>query len=384
MRFPRRVGFLLLGMLLSPIGAWAQKHQVTRFSAVPQNRVIGRTFPVVEEILRIDCVASNQHLSCSSESELIVENSTGSVGELTLEVDLHASQLKVFSREVPLLEPEGQFVKNGVVALNPGTTRITVTIPNAFEVDASVQASTVIAPVIVTRHPQLARYPGRPTGAELTLQSVAATKRWKEVRQTRILVTYPGDWERLTGIPECTKATATEVGCTKPAPDGRVTLEWVTQPNTDSLKPISRLFPLAPEGPLLTNGGLLLGIGWGGGGGCLGCIEAARFRVGYETGINIRDLLGLFIEYSPSERVMLIPTLERAILPNLGRIPAMTAGIGFPVKISPDLQAGIRGQLSLTWPLRRTASLGFFATLDHLLGENKFHHPVGIGLQLGI
>jgi hypothetical protein len=76
--------------------------------------------------------------------------------------------------------------------------------------------------------------------------------------------------------------------------------------------------------------------------------------------------------------------VERAILPNLGRIPAIAAGIGFPVIISPDLQAGIRGQLSLTWPLKRTASLGFFATLDHLLGEKEFHHPVGIGLQLGI
>jgi hypothetical protein len=106
--------------------------------------------------------------------------------------------------------------------------------------------------------------------------------------------------------------------------------------------------------------------------------------VGYEWGINTRDLVALTVEYSVVDRVLVVPTVDRAILPNLGIIPAITLGVGAPLMVSPEVKAGIRGQVGLTWPIRKKASVGFVGTLDHLLGRTEFRHPVGVGLTFGI
>lgn len=382
---PLRVCFRVLSLLVFvSTGAVAQSSQASRLAAVPQNRQVGRQMTVLRETLNIDCFAKSERLACSSSSVLEVENALDSLAVFVLEVDPLATSLTVGGKDVTLSTPEGQFVKNGISPLPRGRTEIRVAIPKAFEMDASAQAAEVITPVIVTRHPLLGRYPGRPAGVELTLQSVASSKRWKDVRQTRIVVTYPGDWERLSNIPPCTTAPVTDQGCVTELEDGRVKLEWTTDSEVDNPQGISRLLPLAPEERIMTNGGLLFGLGWGGGGDCLWCLEASRFRLGYEWGINTRDLLGFTVEYSVTERVLLVPTVDRAILPNLGNIPAVTLGVGFPLMVSPEVKAGIRGQVGFTWPLKKTASVGFVGTVDHLLGHKEFRHPVGVGLTLGL
>ena len=213
---------------------------------------------------------------------------------------------------------------------------------------------------------------------------MAVTKRWKAVKRTRITVVYPGDWEQLSQIPECSNAEVTETGCAKKLEDGNVELQWVSIASSENHQPISRLLPLAPKGGLLTNGGFLFGLGWGGGGDCLGCVDATRARVAYEVGINTRDLLAFAVEYSPTKRLLLVPTVDRAVFPNLGVIPAITVGVGLPLRVSSELEAGVRGQASLTWPVRKTVSLGVVGMVDILLRANGFHTPVGVGLQMGI
>jgi hypothetical protein len=82
-------------------------------------------------------------------------------------------------------------------------------------------------------------------------------------------------------------------------------------------------------------------------------------------------LLAFAGEFSPSDRLTVIPSLDYALTPNLWQwVPATTVGLGVPVQVTPDLSAGARAQVSVTWPVFSLFSVGLSGMLDLLFRSN--------------
>ncbi|MGC4064683.1 MAG: hypothetical protein QM784_08580 [Polyangiaceae bacterium] len=373
----------LAGVALTHL-AWAEDTSAGRLVAVPQSRAVGNSLTVLDENVVVTCRATGTHLRCSSLGQLVVLNPTGAALSMTLEVDETATTLTIDGRVVPLHIPEGQRVKAGEVTLPSGKSRIVVAQPRAFEREAGARAAEVISSVIVTRHPQLGRSPGRPLGAELSLQSIGVTRRWKSVQNTRLTVEFPSNWQLQPEFADCGEAPIPANGCVRAkTADSDVAL-WHVE-STETASPLSTLVTLSPKSGPLSNGGVLVGLGWGGGDGCLGCTEALRVRAGYEMGLRSWGILGLVGEFSTGTTKVLVPSLDYAAFPYLGGwVPAVSVGMGLPVLLTSEGGGGMRWQMSGTWPVDSFCSVGMQLHLDAIMTPRGTEPRGALSLQVGL
>jgi hypothetical protein len=364
--------------------AFAEDRGAARLAPVPQSRALGNTLMVLREDVEVTCRADGERLRCQSSGDLVVFNPSGAALPLTLEVDESATLLAVNDLPVPLRSAEGQMVRAGDVVLPIGESRIHVLQPNAFDRDASARAAEVVSSVLVVRHPLLASAPGRPLGAELSMQSVGVTRRWKSVALTRFTLVYPSRWRIQPAFPECREGPSPASGCTSAASAATDAVRW----EVDSSKAsghLSALITLSPDWSPLSNGGVIAGAGWGGGDGCLACTEAMRVRAGYEMGLQSWGILGLVGEVSTGTTRMLVPSLDYAAFPYLGGFfPALSIGMGFPVLLTSEGGGGMRWQTTGTWPFASLFSLGLHVHVDVVMTPSGTEPRSGLSLQLGL
>jgi len=366
-----------------------QPVKAAQFSVWPQSKHRGQAMTVVNEQLVLECRAAGNILDCSSHSTLDVAYSFTTPTALTLEVaDLPGINLEVNGAQVPLTKPLGSLVLNGQAEFPSDMTRarLVVHIPQALRVDASPRAGDLQLPTLVKRHPTMAQYPGPATAVSVPILSVAATLRWKTVTRTQARLRYPGQWELLPSVPECVAETPTQSGCTHALSDSERELVW--EMATDGTKPalLRQEVALRPQRSYFSNGGLLVGLVWGGGGDCLGCSSAFRGRAAYEVGLSTWGLLGLAGEVAPRSRVTVIPTLNRVLwFPQFFHpFPAMAGGVGIPVRVSPNPMVGGRLEASLAWPVASLFSVGFGGTLDVFVTPSRLHPEAAAMLQFGL
>jgi hypothetical protein len=377
------LAFVLVCFALGKV-ARAEDRSSGRLVAEPQSRAVGNRLTVIDENVVVTCRATGTRLDCSSLGQLVVHNPTGASLPVTLEVDATATTLTVNGSIVPLRTPEGQRVQSGETALPPGDSRVVVLQPRAFEMDAGAHAAEVVSSVIVTRHPQLGRPPGRPLGAELSLQSIGVTRRWKAVENTHVTLEFPSRWQLGPELPECGEMPVPASGCVRAITADRDEARWQVVAREGTL-PLSTLVTLSPKSGPLTNGGVLAGAAWGGGDGCLGCVDALRIRAGYEVGLSSWGILGLVGEFSTGSTKMLVPSLDYAAFPYLGGwVPALSLGMGLPILLTSEGGGGMRWQLTGTWPVDSLCSVGLHAHLDAIMTPRGTEPRGGLSLQVGL
>jgi hypothetical protein len=110
--------------------------------------------------------------------------------------------------------------------------------------------------------------------------------------------------------------------------------------------------PRPPEqGPRLVNGGPYIELG--------GTFDVGfRGRLGYEVGYRGWMIGSLSVGSDFDEDLIVTPLVEAAS-PSVIFIPSFGVGLGAPIRVRPDLSAGIRIQLVATWPV------GFVTTFDY-------------------
>jgi hypothetical protein len=386
---------MLAAAAILPSAAFADDVRAQRLGAWPEDLDTGKALHVVDETLTVRCIAAGQVLECSSESRVAVANTRSEAVNATFEADPLARSLEVNGVSVPLKPRENRQFQTGEATLPamPGRTMMSLSIPVAFHIDASAARSDLFHPVLVTMHPLLSQYPGKPSGAEIALQSVG--KFWKTVEQTRVVLQYPASWKWMPTAthpaepPDCPADAGVPTAANEPQEcrrhlaSGVQEVVWSWSRSAGGGAPFVRSVALSPRAGPVFNGGFLVGAGWGGGAGCLGCAESIRLRAGYEIGIESAALLAVAGEFSPSDRFTIIPSFDVPVIPQMRAIPAVTFGFGVPVRATPDVQVGGRLQATLAWPAVSFASAGLVLAIDFFPAEAS---PVQFGgaLQFGL
>ncbi len=390
-----RVGFSCIGALLLaallPTTARAESPAL-RLAALPEVAAEGRQLFVLQESITFECSEPTRYeLSCDSRGELTVDNPSGQPIVLTLEVDRRASRVELDGASLPLTSPEGRDVQIATAEVPAGTSRLVVEIPGAYRLDGR-PSGDIFVPALVTRHPLLGDTMGDPFSAEITLQSVKKYRRWGRVDDTRVALRYPEGWRwepsaESAGAPPACPASGTPPdgleGCLRTLPDGDLEAVWTFASPDRSF--FARSVALTRPGGVVFNGGPVIGTGFAIGSGCRFCRESFRAWVGYEIGVTAHAVIALLAEYSPTERVAVVPVVELALLPQMSAIPAVTAGLGAPVRVWPKVDPGIRLQATVAWSLWSTFSLGVVLFSDLFPFVEQDWYPLfGAGIQLGV
>jgi hypothetical protein len=384
----KRTRLTLALSIFTELASAAPQPKVAQLGAWPRSDQVGATLTILNEELVLDCTETGDVLDCSSRSTLQVENPAPTPIKLTLEVGaLEAVSLTVDALPIGLERPQGSdnLIGKAELAPIPNHSGLVVFSPHAFRIETNPVNVALAKPATVARHPLMGQYPGPPVSAQVPVLSVAAARVWKEVKRSRLILRYPGTWNSMPTFPAC-GALPSETGCERTLPSGVREIEWtLASTGADSPPPEREVF-LEPRGSYFSNGGFLLGMVWGGGGGCLACAEAFRMRLGYEIGLATWGLLGIAGEVSTDSRTTIIPTLERIRwFPQLIHpFPTISGGFGIPVRVHPELQIGGRIQGSLAWPVASTFSVGVGAMFDVLFTAESAHPEAATMLQIGL
>lgn len=84
-----------------------------------------------------------------------------------------------------------------------------------------------------------------------------------------------------------------------------------------------------------------------------------RMRLGYEVAYPSYVLYSLNVDTDFQDEVVVAPVVELASDSVMFIIPSVGLGLGVPVRVWPEVDVGLRGQLTLQWPL-----LGVVTSLD--------------------
>jgi hypothetical protein len=107
--------------------------------------------------------------------------------------------------------------------------------------------------------------------------------------------------------------------------------------------------PIYQGGPVLAVGGDL--------------DDGFRMRAGWEVGVHALVLASLSAETNFRDEVVATPLLEGA-LPAFGPLPSLAAGLGAPVRLAPDVNAGLRIQLTASYFASFVTSFDWFPAAD--------------------
>jgi len=104
----------------------------------------------------------------------------------------------------------------------------------------------------------------------------------------------------------------------------------------------------------LLNGGVLLGVG-----GAVDSPRGLRARVGYEVAAPGWLFHALSLDTDFQDELVVAPTVEAATSGVFVIIPSLAVGLGVPVRLLPEVSAGVRFQLTIQWPF-----VGLVTALD--------------------
>jgi len=378
--------------IATSLPAQASTGQANRLVPVPEVRDRQGKLTVVDEQIVVRCREHARYvLTCASEATLTVRNEVGEPVPLTLEADLLAGLLEIDGTAVPLVPNLSRMLQLADAVIPTGSHEIRLVIPTALHRDLSPELD-LFDRVLNDRHPLAAEHPGEPFTAEITIQSAKKVRRWSRVEQTTVELTYPDRWhwrpsaEAVGPPPPCPPsggpASGLE-GCSRDAPTGEPQAVWTFTSSDRSW--FERSIPLMPPSSIVAGGGPLFGATILGRSDDWDWAEAARVWAGYELGITDMFLLGILAEYSGAERFTAIPTLDVAILMQVGAIPAITAGLALPGRLWPEPELGFRLQLAASWTLGSTVSLGVVVPVEWFPGSASGAYPyAGGGVQLGM
>ncbi len=372
--------------------AQADQEQAARLSPVPEVRAIGRQLSVVDERIVVRCRDEQRYvLVCDSDARLTVDNPRDQPIELTLETDLRASRLALDGATLPLRADVDRMVRLTDATIPPGTHELRLWIANAYYGDMS-PADDLFERVLSTRHPLFAEQPGNPFTAEITIQSAKKLRRWGAVAHTGVVLRYPERWrwrgsaESETAPPPCPAVGSPPnglVGCERPTNHGTTEVVWSFSSTDPSA--FARSVALTPPAPVVFDGGPLFGAALLGSTEQWDWAEALRLWAGYEIGITDWMLVGIAAEYSAAERLTAIPTIDIAVIPQLGAIPAVSLGMGFPGRLVPEPNLGLRLQLAATWTVASAVSIGLVVPAEMFPAlEGSWYPYLGAGVQLGL
>jgi hypothetical protein len=305
---PALIGLALLG--LAPARASACK-PVWPVPIEVQRPTWSAELELVDERIELECEARG-HLSrrCHWRTVLVYEGTPGTTatGELNLAHELELGSLRVHVNGEPALHPGALHVEDA------GHVEIEV----EFDLEVwTLSADTCVWAAGFARHPLVASPYQEATfvvheGKPLQLRSTV----------TRLQVRAPPAW--------------------------RVTLDHGPDSKTRKFSTTMetyRLYRVRLDNRPLAHGPFIAaGVGFG-------PQVRARLRAGWEFAGPPLLLYSVAVESDAVEELMLIPAIEVASPIMLGGFfPSGGVGVGAPVMLLPDPLAGVRTQLSLSWP----------------------------------
>lgn len=247
-----------------------------------------------------------------------------------------------------------------------GTTHVVVleaSVP-VREIRRSIPERVVDASALASRHLLVSPGP-RARGASLFVVSPAAAIERASTRAGlayagAIAASAPSDWRfEIRGDRACPVAVTPFGRCA--APDTAREEQGGVATETTWAAPLGSDLVLGAgaydETPaLVTNGGPLVGAGW-----AFGHDAGFRARFGWEVGLGSGGVLASIAADSDlSRRLVVAPVVSVASRGALLR-PSVSAGVGAPVMIAPDVRAGGRVQLDA-----HLSAFGIVAWLDLL------------------
>ena len=298
----------------------------------------------VSEQVVVDCVGSDETLSCSLQSSTRVANRGTSATITTMDASTSNG------REVRLL------VDDKVVAapILGGDVRFPLAIAPGHERTVSIKAEATLraarplwtTAALVARHPWLSEDPSVKTASVRYCPSARGS--WAQSTLPAVTVYGPARW----AFDDDAWLRQADGNYTRLLGRACDELRWRTP---------SRATPIYHGGPIV-------GVG-----GTFG--EGLRLRLGYEAGIGSWLVGSLYGETNADDEVVVAPVME-AVADAVFVLPSVGAGIGVPLRVAPDTRAGIRGQVTIMWGFGASFALDYYPTDEaleaSLLGQFGF------------
>ena len=191
---------------------------------------------------------------------------------------------------------------------------------------------------------------------------VAPIWTWRGAPKIEVEVRYPDSFELHPG----------EGWEVEHAKDAEIARRTVAGPDETG----SLWLGFATSTPLVTNGGLLAGVG-----GAWGEQSGLRVRLGWEAALRGWLLASLVAETDFKSRLQLVPAIEAASPAILYIIPSAGLGVGMPVQLWSQARVGVRLQASLHF---YPAGLLFAADIYPPAGSSRLLSEFSLLFQLGL
>ncbi len=338
---------------------------------------------VVDERLSIRCREIAGDPSCEIEAVYTINNPTevaqevvaafygDQLGEVTIKVDGVAASRALSAAEVEALDglvrgvsvglresqPQGRL---GVIEQRQGfdlrvdagqTRQVMATVepfkPGLHEVGSYATSAAKARHLLFAKEQEDHRY-----GVNYFL---APIRTWGGVGAITIEVYHPVGWRADLAFDQPADPEAKAPRWTSKVSDGeRFHTVTVGQEAGDALS-----IRLSVPAPSFNPGGVLLGLG-----GAFGQEGGGRLRLGWEVAAMPWLLVSVAADSNLSDWLAVTPTVEVAS-PMALIFPSLGLGVGVPVRALPDLQVGVRGQLSVV-----LGPVGFVLDLDLYPGED--------------
>ena len=321
---------------------------------------------VTDEHMEVECHGGGTRLRCVGRSVMALHNPTGNEEVVVLVVDQEATGLTVDGETADMAgQPtSGEAVLLStplVLAANEHRT-LEVRYDDPWLLDGSAAAGDILDPVLVTRHPLMAPYPGKPTPVQIDV-SGSNPRRWSGVERHSARIRFPSRW---TLQPSSTVVAS-------PVSEGRTDASARSDEPADRT-PWRATAVIAVEEQTFHNGGPILGVGvlWNDVENC-GKAECGRTKVGYEVGVGSAVILGMSGEFGGDREEVLAPVVEYGLVPSmpgLPGVPSVGLGLGMPVRITAKRAAGLRIQATAMWPSIGDSSVGIVGYGEHLFSSS--------------
>ncbi|MEW5737614.1 MAG: hypothetical protein AB1938_01745 [Myxococcota bacterium] len=315
----------------------------------------GTALAVTAEALSITCEEVRREPACTFTAVYTVENPTDTQqSALAAFAGVRAEAVRVTRDGVaidrPLTDEERERLslgrtlarqevveRRGVeMTLEPGaSTRLSVT--GRLNPGRYFVASYTESPV-TTRHPLLGSEVPRSDTFHLDYL-VSPLRTWAKQPMVQVTLSLPSAW--VTRVHVLSVGGAREVEPALTAKAGVTVRDFTLDGARDEELKVA--FELPPR--RFFNGGVLLGVG-----GVFDSGARLRLRAGYQVAAPHWWLYSLVGETDARSEVLVVPSIEVATPSLLVVIPSAALGLGVPVRLAPDVRAGLRVQGSLHWP----------------------------------